>query len=55
MSFPLLLHVLIVVLPLIFGCPALGMTFLLWWLILSMMCENPTLFMQTWQLKLRCY
>jgi len=49
MSFPLLFHVLLALPPLIFRCPMLGMTFLLWCLVLSMISKSP--FMSLWVLK----
>ncbi len=59
MSFLLLFHVLFVQPHLIFRYHMLGMTFLAWWLVSSMMCGSPfmliwvflkctTLSMQTW-------
>jgi hypothetical protein len=40
MSFPFLLHALLVLLPLICECFVLSMTLLPWWLVLSMMSGN---------------
>jgi hypothetical protein len=42
MSFPLLLHVLLILLSFIFGCFVLGTTLLPWWLVSSMMCGSPS-------------